>query len=140
MCLLAGYLIKIPSGSNLWAYRVGQTQWEQSKTFSNAELDTHIQLPAQTDQSASNKYLLQFMIHTIKYFLRIKVKVFIWFMRPRYIYACIICIIQNQSITPNTISFEREPLSNSFKVLPFSKFYELQMFCCFFHVYAFIQE
>lgn len=46
-----------PEGSMRFPYLTGQKQLGHWRTFSKAELDTHIQLPAQTDQSASSKYL-----------------------------------------------------------------------------------
>ncbi len=50
-------LINSPVGSILIPYMTGEKQLGHCRQFSNAELDTHIQLPAHTDQSPSSKYL-----------------------------------------------------------------------------------
>lgn len=50
-------LIYSPLGSNLLPNDTGQLTRDESKSFSKAEDDTHIQFPAQTEKSASSKYL-----------------------------------------------------------------------------------
>ena len=47
------YLTYSPVGSIRFPYLTGQIQRGHCSTFSKAELDTHIQFPAHTDQSES---------------------------------------------------------------------------------------